>query len=628
MCPLVLLVLLQSLTSLVEFSEGHLIDGIFTEPTLERGYNLVAAVPRGATALNVTELRHTQNYLAVRLQDGSYLLNGNYNINWSGEYQAAGTTFMYFRQSPQNLESFSAAGPLTEPIDVMVLYQEPNPGIVYRYVVPGNLPNTHLSHKTVPGKTAEPDLSHVGHRRTDPVGPVGADGTSPPYLQRRYKKRKFVWKPSGYSECNKSCGGGVQTLKHICIREHTQAQVPEKRCHALEKPREIRLRCNIRPCPPKWRAAAWGKCSVSCGTGVRFRELECVQEVKPTLTMRIADGACAEPKTLATSEVCVMPPCEDEGKSEATTDAPQWIMSAWSQCSTTCGIGRRTRIVSCSTHSQHCNTEEKPSTQEICELEPCPIEVSVTTPLSSKYTSSQWLYTEWSHQCSAECGTGVQTRKVFCERSPEEEFCDQSSRPENSRACSSNKTCSGQWFTGPWSECSSDCDTGEQVREVVCVATLRGALRVVLDMNCPANKPETRIPCKRPPCSALWFMSDWTECSRTCGKGVQKREVECLTRDGQALEPYQTFCKDEDRPIARRVCNDYPCKGDIQGHINSHKALQVQNDPEISNGLEENPHCKDSIPNCNFVTQTWLCAYQYYKQSCCQSCLRAKQEID
>jgi len=54
------------------------------------------------------------------LQDGSYLLNGNNFINWSGEYKGAGTTFVYRRQSPQNLESFSAAGPLQESIDIMV----------------------------------------------------------------------------------------------------------------------------------------------------------------------------------------------------------------------------------------------------------------------------------------------------------------------------------------------------------------------------------------------------------------------------------------------------------------------------------------------------------------------------
>lgn len=64
--------------------------------------------------------KYNNKFAAIRLHDGSYLLNGNYTINWSGEYKAAGTTFIYLRQGSQNLESFSAAGPLQEPIDVMV----------------------------------------------------------------------------------------------------------------------------------------------------------------------------------------------------------------------------------------------------------------------------------------------------------------------------------------------------------------------------------------------------------------------------------------------------------------------------------------------------------------------------
>jgi hypothetical protein len=61
-------------------------------------------------------------FSAIRLQNGSYLLNGNYNIDRSGEYDAAGTTFVYLCQGPQNLESFSAAGPLQESVAVMVSY--------------------------------------------------------------------------------------------------------------------------------------------------------------------------------------------------------------------------------------------------------------------------------------------------------------------------------------------------------------------------------------------------------------------------------------------------------------------------------------------------------------------------
>lgn len=623
--------LLLALTLPLYSIEGHLIDGIFTEPTLEPGYNLVATVPRGAVALNVTELRHTQNYLAIRLQNGSYLLNGNYSINWSGEYNAAGTTFVYIRQSPQNLESFSAAGPLHEPVDVMVLYQEPNPGIVYRYIIPGSsasVPsNSHLTRNTVLNRAIEPAPANTSLRKTDATSlSIDEAATNASYVPRRYKKRKFAWKPAGYTECNKSCGGGIQTLRYVCVREHTQTQVLDKRCHTFEKPREVRLRCNTNPCPPKWRATAWSQCSVSCGVGLRTRDLECVQEIRPTLTVIVNDGACMEPRNLPTSEVCNEIPCEKSTRT-TETEIARWNVGPWSECSTSCGLGTRTRAVSCEGQDYLCDSFERPTSQETCDLGPCSVKFSSPNAISlaEPRVTSQWLYTEWQEQCSSECGVGVQSRRVFCEKNSEGD-CDPDGRPESTRSCSSNRTCSGQWFVGPWSECSTNCDSGEQIREAVCVTTLRGALRVVLDMNCPANKPETRKSCRGPPCTFAWFMSDWTECSRSCGKGIQKREVKCLSPEGQANEYHQVHCNEADRPLSRRTCNDYPCKNDQRSSENIPRVSQVQDDPEIYNGLDENPYCKDNIPNCALVIQARLCTYQFYQRSCCLSCSRAKHE--
>lgn len=57
---------------------------------------------------------------ALRRANGSFVFNGNWAINWSGEYQAAGTTFTYRRQDTTTPELISSQGPLTEPIEIMV----------------------------------------------------------------------------------------------------------------------------------------------------------------------------------------------------------------------------------------------------------------------------------------------------------------------------------------------------------------------------------------------------------------------------------------------------------------------------------------------------------------------------
>lgn len=58
-----------------------------------------------------------------------------------------------------------------------------------------------------------------------------------------------------------------------------------------------------------------------------------------------------------------------------------------------------------------------------------------------------------------------------------------------------------------------------------------------------------------------------------------------MNREGQPPEHHELHCKEKDRPISRRTCNDYPCKDDVHRSENQHTVLQVQNDPEISNGI-------------------------------------------
>ncbi len=58
--------------------------------------------------------------LALRKNDGTYILNGNWAISWPGEYEGAGARFQYTRQDTRSLESIEASGPLNEPVDLLV----------------------------------------------------------------------------------------------------------------------------------------------------------------------------------------------------------------------------------------------------------------------------------------------------------------------------------------------------------------------------------------------------------------------------------------------------------------------------------------------------------------------------
>lgn len=62
-------------------------------------------------------------------------------------------------------------------------------------------------------------------------------------------------------------------------------------------------------------------------------------------------------------------------------------------------------------------------------------------------------------QCSATCGSGVQTRKVFCGTFSDDtikkvanENCDPEKKFEDTKNCTSEEPCKGEWFAGPWSK--------------------------------------------------------------------------------------------------------------------------------------------------------------------------------
>ncbi|PSN29653.1 hypothetical protein C0J52_27825 [Blattella germanica] len=101
----------------------------------------------------------------------------------------------------------------------------------------------------VQGTESQGQSSHYpGHQNGTPVG----DEVHKPLPRNRGRKRKFVWKTTGYTECSKTCGGGTQQAIVRCIKEHNQQFVLEKRCPLLEKPLSPTIRCNVKPCPADW----------------------------------------------------------------------------------------------------------------------------------------------------------------------------------------------------------------------------------------------------------------------------------------------------------------------------------------------------------------------------------------
>eukprot|EP00062_Callorhinchus_milii_P017808 gi/632970604/ref/XP_007901744.1/ PREDICTED: A disintegrin and metalloproteinase with thrombospondin motifs 1 [Callorhinchus milii] len=115
------------------------------------------------------------------------------------------------------------------------------------------------------------------------------------------------------------------------------------------------------------------------------------------------------------------------------------------------------------------------------------------------------------------------------------------------------ETLTSEWVIGEWGECSKTCGLGWQRRSVVCADPHgRPAPGCRKELRPDGSRQCAETPCPR------WALGEWSACSKTCGRGFRRRELECAGGRGQSLP--QDSCNQAKRP--RRLidfCNVGVC---------------------------------------------------------------------
>ncbi|XP_045696740.1 ADAMTS-like protein 1 isoform X1 [Phyllostomus hastatus] len=407
------------------------------------------------------------------------------------------------------------------------------------------------------------------------------------------------WDATPWTACSSSCGGGIQSRSVSCVEEDIQGHVTsveEWKCMYTPK-MPIMQPCNIFDCP-KWLAQEWSPCTVTCGQGLRYRVVLCINH------RGMHTGGCSPKTKPHIKEECIVPtpcykpkekiPVEARGprykqaqeleEGASVSEEPSFIPEAWSACTVTCGVGTQVRIVKCQvllSFSQsvadlpvdECEGP-KPASQRACYAGPCNGEVPEFNPgqtdgLLGGLQDFDELY-DWEYEgftkCSESCGGGVQEAVVSClnkqTREPaDENLCVTSRRPPMFLKTCSLDPCPSRWEIGKWSPCSLTCGVGLQTRDVFCsqIRSRETNETVILaDDLCHQQKPSTVQACNRFNCPPAWYPAQWQPCSRTCGGGIQMREVLCKQRmaDGSFLELPETFCS------APKLASQQACKKD------------------------------------------------------------------
>jgi len=599
------------------------------------GYVEAKEIPEGARNIRVNEVAEANNYLAIKNDQGKFYLNGDWYIQWSGDYEAAGTVIHYHREG--NKESFNIPGPLKEKLHILLLFQSTNPGVTFEYVVP----NENITERRIP---------------------------------------EFFWKKMDWMHCTASCGGGYQRKEVVCM-EKEAGMVDSRYCNVTIKPDDEQKPCNEHLCPARWWTGPWQHCSATCGTGgVRRRTVICIRSLGHDEQIALDDYFCGDLPRPSDTEACrhksVCPdemawktgpwegicngdPCEVQTRKVDCNDANaicdvrtrpsqsrkctatkcgNWTVGDWSECTRTCGGGGvQYRSVTC-TGADACHLASQPTDVQSCNEDPCEpwsIESSINSipkqsaiPSAPDATSNvvpavdhqpkaadhkhptnksdaenkninsslsvySWEAFSWG-ECSQPCGQGIKTRTLLCVlklsgHGVNESNCAGLEQPAKEMPCQEAECL--DWQYSEWSQCSQSCGQGVKHRHVQCPETNMCDIHV---------KPETQQLCDGNLC-VEWITGSWSECSVSCGGGQSLRNVQCMnTVNSKVAEA----CDPSIQPINSKVCNTEQCANDA--------AFKENKDVCTRNSF--------TFKICKSLKKKGQCANRYVKQKCCKTC--------
>jgi hypothetical protein len=277
-----------------------------------------------------------------------------------------------------------------------------------------------------------------------------------------------------WSTCTTTCGTGQKTRTRTIDTDVADGGVA---CGVLHEEAE----CNTESCPIDCIVTdftPFSECSHSCGTGIESRER--------SITRDVAFGGVACP-ALIESQNCNAEACPID------CVVPAWTADDWSDCSSTCGGGSRTRTRVATQDADHGGQACASLTaSESCNGQACPVDcVSV---------EGNW------GECSATCGTGsrTNTHTITTQAAYGGAECAATEVTEECNLMSCEVDCAvGEY--GEWSECSQSCDGGMEIRTrpVTQLASGGGADCPQLAESRPCNEAACHEQCSHVYCQIV-----------------------------------------------------------------------------------------------------------------------------
>ncbi|XP_055594208.1 protein madd-4 isoform X2 [Uranotaenia lowii] len=503
------------------------------------------------------------------------------------------------------------------------------------------------------------------------------------------------WVTDDWRPCSKACGGGVRERVVVCAEESNGAKnkVPDEACRGV-RPKSQET-CNVQECP-KWVSGEWSGCSVSCGSGIQIRSVQCIDsgghfsnlcdhKSKPSTGQQCTTGIGCNGDLLSSSPglaSIIVPGSITSGSSGASgsnngtdeghdypqepavhvgkekfsahhverdptlmtyNDQPYYAQplrqerltksekvlsprvpseatfiqdTEWSPCSVTCGEGIRRKPFRCKIFLEFskrvailndslCHAYKPLDEVERCVMEPCSyppnfeesylkdgnrqnldgIKVAAAVP-GKTYSWREEGYTS----CSASCLGGVEELIINCVRDDTGKIvspflCSPETKPEARIRTCNDIPCPPRWNYSEFTPCSKSCGFGIQTREVTCIheVTRGGENTMIVPNSMCTTKPQPdRQYCNIIDCPVRWEVSEWSKCSKPCGGGIKERRVECkqIMAQEHKVERPATMCPSS-KPPDKKPCNSKACAPEDQRPpIAGTNSTFIQHDPK------------------------------------------------